>query len=390
MAGGTRYILSTVLLLSLAVASKADVLILRNGDRIEGDIVKETPVEISIRRAFRGGKIRYVKKIKRAEIARIEKTDDEKAPAASEPADTKAKRETSLSSGLSDNEGQRLLANTVDKIKQKNYEVAGAYLTRLINNSTHRQLIELSAKIERKYALTLADLAAETHMRAAVKKCKGRTFRLQFVTEFEKPSLVPRLIEAYKNALSQKTLAESKRSTQKPPRNAVQAKNAASPVQATRPAESTTVGNNKPSADKKSTSGSGRGYAIASYLDQPKTFDGDKDDARELSGRIRYALGLLAERMRYDPQAKQDRTLRTVLLGNKKRLQELNRSVLARAEGALTPQEKEEQKAELLRQQEEYRQQIERKQMRHERYLQQTIRAAQDIEQHGQPILPPE
>lgn len=383
-----RYILSAVLLLSLVTASRADVLILRNGDRIEGDIVEESPTEISIQCEFRGGKIRYVKKIKRAEIASIEKTDEDVIDSSESQAD-QAKPTASRSAGFSDEEGQELLANAIDKLKKKEYDVAGTHLTRLINNATHRQLLEWSAEIERKYRLTLADLAAETHMRAAAEKSKGRTFRLPLVTEFEKPSLIPRLIDAYKNALTEEILAESKRSDQKKkePTNAAQPKNADRPQTTSRPTGSPTT-DKAIASDKKSTSESGVGYAIAAYLDKPNTFDGDKEDAHALADQIRYAMGLLAERQRHDPKAKKDRALRTSLLEDKKKLQTLHKAVLARAKGALTPEEKEEQRAEMLRRQEEFRQRAEHQRMRHERYLQKAIEAAQELEQQGQPISP--
>ena len=377
-----RCVLAAVLLLSLAAAGGADVVILRNGDRIEGEIVDETPAEVAIRRAFRGGKIRYIDKIKRSNIARIEKTDNRTAPASSRPTitpptATRPGQTASKKAILSADERHQILTTALARWKKHDYAVAGAYLSRLINSSPREQLPELSAEIERKLDVSLADLAAEAHLRAAIENTKGHGVRLQFVTEYEKPALIPRLIDAYEDALTQESRVKPSRH-RGPPRKA-RSKTRRGRPPATRPADRLDEGN-APAAERPNRSEPGRAYAIADYLDRPREFDGNKEDARAFARQIRYAMGLLAERMRLDAEIKQSRTLRADLMGDKKRLLTLHKAVLARAGGAMTPQEQQAQQAEIRQWQEQFRKATQQEQQRQQSHLRKAIRMAQEQE----------
>jgi len=376
--------LAAVLLLSLAAAGGADVVILRNGDRIEGEIVDTTPRQVSIRRVFKGGKIRYIDKIQRSNIARIEKKDGGTAPAPSgptitPPTATRPEQAASTQPSLSPDERHQILTTALARWKKHEYAGAGVDLSRLINNSPHEQLPELSAEVERKLDLSLADLAAETHLRAAIEKSKGHGVRLRFVTEYEKPALIPRLIDAYEDALTQKTRVEPSR--HRDPRRKAPSKTPRGRLPATLPADRLDKGN-APAEQRKDSRGPGRAYAIAGYLDRPREFEGGKEDARAFARQIRHAMGLLAERTRLDPEVKQSRSLRVELMRDKKRLLALHKAVLARAGGAMTPQEQEAQEAEIRRRQEEFRKAVEQQQQREASRIKKATRMMQEQERH--------
>jgi len=380
-----RCVRAAALLLSLASAGGADVVILRNGDRITGEIVEETPAEVSIRRVFKGGKIRYIDKIKRADIVRVEKTDDAtptSPPSTSTPTPaTRPDQAASTQPSLSASERQEILATALDRWKKKDYAGTGVNLSRLINNSAHEQLPDLSAEVERKLDMSLADLAAEAHLRAAIEKSKSHGFRLQFVTEYEKPSLIPRLIDTYKDALTQKSRVEPSRNRDL--HHTTRSKTPRDRHSDTQPADHLDKQNTR-APQQQDIGGSGRAYAIADYLDKPKEFDGDKEDAHAFTGQIRFAMGLLAERMRFDPQVRQNRTLRTELTEEKRRLLALHKAVLARAGGAMTPQERQARQDESRQQQEQLLKAMEQEQRRQQSHVRKALRMAQEHERQKQ------
>ena len=101
---------------------RADVVVLTNGDRIEGEVVGQTPQQVSIRRQFHGGPIVYVENIPRISAARIEKS-----PAASRPAGISALPEAPAASvPASITDKPLFLRRTIEKWKNGQTAAAAA------------------------------------------------------------------------------------------------------------------------------------------------------------------------------------------------------------------------------------------------------------------------
>src|SRR6185503_14959158 len=70
-----------LLMVAFAGDAPAAVVVLHSGDRIEGDIVKQTDDAVLVNRAYGRAGIRYTERIARVHIARIEESDSPTPPA---------------------------------------------------------------------------------------------------------------------------------------------------------------------------------------------------------------------------------------------------------------------------------------------------------------------
>jgi hypothetical protein len=245
---------------------RADIVVLRNGDRLHGEIISESEEVVSLQRVNPEGNIRYVQKIQRIRIARVIRTD---APPTSQPTTVSPKRATATRPAgkpMSFTEKKTLLADAIRSWKHKNYSAADARLARLIHFATDKEWAVFSPIVEDQLEMTLADFAAEAQLRAAIAAAKGRPIELGRVPGGVVPALIPRLELAYADALNQPVVVKGK-----------------SGRSMTRPADPR------------------RAHTIARWIDDPHDFDGSWSETRALAGHVRFAQSLLTERLRIEP-----------------------------------------------------------------------------------------
>jgi len=390
-----------VLLLCSSPALLADTIILSNGERIQGTVVSETPTEVQVRRTFGTGKIQYVTPIKRSTIARIEKGGDE--PAAEPPVSSPASRPAEVGpKPIADKPA--FLRSAIAKWQDGQFSAAGADLSRLINASTPAELGQFSKEVDKTVQMSLADLTADAHLSGGTDKRKSQPIRLTNITTYETPSLVVFLIQDYEAALKEEV-------TVKPAVRAAAAKDKSKPAHSRRRAESQPAAAAAPrhgaaelagpavadadAAPADTAAATGQGLTIANWIDRPTEFDADKLEAAALLGHLHYTNSLLAERIRLDPAVRKDRTLKTTLAGEQRRLTALTKAVgshvtgvAARAERNGKAEEEDDDKAELRRQL------LNKQRREQENYVERTLRLAQEQQnqqnQQKQPQPPPQ
>jgi len=392
---------------------RADLIVLRNGSRIEGEVVGETPEEVQVRHLAAGTKVMYVQTIARYRIARIEKqpvpepgltatapaTRSADSPATLAAASPEAAPDARVSSpttlpaagapGLQPDpadvsmpERQAQLASAIAKWKGKNYTAAGTTLSRLINTSSPPQLALLSAAVKRELSMSLADLAAQVHFRAALNESKGPAIHLRYVTPYERPALVQLLTVAFEAAM-QREVCPTVGGSGSPARQA-----AAGGRDAPRALPPATV----PAGTRPAAGPADPSRTITHWLDRPKEFDADPPTAKAMLGHLYYTNSLLSERIRYDPAVRTDPSLRPALEQDKQRLAQLIEAVVARAGGAPTLAEREAWLAELKQQQErDYYLQMREQQTAEQLYLRDAVKSAEGLghQTTGQAPKPP-
>ena len=277
-------------------AGRADTIVLINGDRIQGEVVGQNDTSLFVRRTYRDSSIRYVETIPRSRVARVEKTGDGLAAPFIPPTTLPAEEEKFSFSPPID---KRLVLHTaLIKWNEGNMAAAGNELTRLITNSSPEELEAFSREVEAKTKLSLGEMAARAHWEAAHDVRSGRGVHFPTATRYELPYLLPRLIEAYEAALQEEiTVAPT-----------------------TRPGAAT------PSAQRAAEVPPYNRLTIANYLDRPHELRCSKAEANVLVAHIQYATSLLTERMRLDPEVRQNRTLHAALTGQRIRLVALMRA----------------------------------------------------------------
>lgn len=382
------------------ISLSADTVILTNGDRIEGQIVQQSAEEVSIRRLSEDGRIRFVQKIPRSNIHAVKEgevpdltpkaesrpADEDGVPigarsVSTHPARGKVKAKPSV---LAPADRQELLKTAIDQWNRREYGSAGISLSRLINNLNEQDLAAMSGQTEKALDMSLGDFAAEAHFRAAIDAGQNRANMLQYVTRYEKPYLIPRLEDAYEGAVSEEVGVVAKtasprfrkkravrfaasRPAEDPPTDAVHA-------EASQPADA------GPASQAMST------RTIVAWLDRPEEFDLSREEARPFARRVIFAVKLASEMLRLDPEAQKDGDRREELIRTKRKLYALYRVAIARAGGALTPEEREAQQAVIEEQQERLRKIVESNQRRQQAIMEQAIQAAR--EQGGMPQDP--
>jgi hypothetical protein len=346
---------------------RADVVVLQNGDRIEGRIVGENADEIRIERWVAGGQSTYTTTIDRLFIASVERSP---ARSASQPAETQPLRGAAVPasapadpsrfqpSSRLDAATQRALAGVVAKWRAEDFGAAGMDISRLINAARPDNREEMSAWTQAAIHMSLAEFAADTHYKAAVSGQRGAAIRLQYVTEYEKPVLTARLIEAYAAAIRDRGDNDSSETVPHGPVPPVESgwttrsPGAALSVDrsgaAARPRSSPTTQpwyahlpppQSRPAsapAPAEVSSAEQATFSVADWLDRAEQFDGTAAQARALAPRVYHAASLLNERMRLDPAFRKNLELKRKLLGEKQRLSALSRAVASRA-GRVAP-----------------------------------------------------
>ena len=403
-----RYILVAVWLAG-GVSLSAETVVLTNGDRIEGQIVQRSAEEVSIRRLSEDGRIRFVQKIRRSSIHAIEEGEApdltprvESRPedgtashaatrsAATRPAHTRTKAKPSTI-GVADR--QDLLKAAIEKWNKQEYGSVGFQLTRLINNLSEQDLTEMSAQVEKALDMSLGDFAAEAHFRAAVDLRQDRAGNLQYVTGYEKPYLIPRLVDAYQQAVAEEVGVPAKAvlHSKRPSGRAAESRPAE-----TQPARTEHRATTQP-AGTRPAGGTQSPRTVAAWLDRPDEFDLPREEARPFARQIIVAAKLISEIVRLDPEAQTNRNRLEELTRTRRKLYALYHVAIARAGGALTPEEREAQQASIEEQQEKLRKVVELNQKRQQEIMDKAIQAARErgevlrdprVELRSQPTLP--
>lgn len=310
--------------LGIAVGAAGDVVVLQNGDRVEGEIISETAAEVHIKRAYKSGNIKYTDKIERSRIARIEKGEVE-APA---PGSIAAQTRPSASQpiALTDADRKELIKVALEQWEKQNHSGAGITLSKLINGSTKPELNRLSKEVESKIELSLGDMAAEAHLQSAIARSRGQGVVLPYVTDYEKPYLVTRLIEAYEEAMTKPVGAEPPPAPKPPartgPRKTMRSKAGEPSVQPEPPpppAASQPVGDT---------------YVLAQLLEAPAPFAGTPEEATAVARQIRLASSLLTARIKYDGAYKSNPDVKTDVDAKKKQLADLDRALFSKTHPA--------------------------------------------------------
>lgn len=312
--------------LGLAGAANAEILVLITGDRVEGEIVSQTDSEILLRRSFSGNEnIRYVQRYNKSAVLRIEQSPVSTAPA--EPPPGVASPPTSRPMVLPPQpieDKKKFLEGIIGKWRAGKTAVAGLEATRLIGLSSPDELAEFSDNVRSELKLSLAELAAEAHWKAATEKGKNHAVHLNYVTNYELPALVPLLIKEYEAALKMEVKTQ-------PPEARRDTKAGAPAVDQTSETRTTDVAASTPAEGKPVD---GNALTIANWIDRPTQFDAPRPEAVAFQRHVQYTLSLLAERIRLDPKVKRDKDLRASL--NTKRMQfgQLLKAVTVKAIGS--------------------------------------------------------
>ena len=288
-----------ILLILWPMASLADVVVLHNGDRLHGQIIRESDEAVSLRRVNLKGNIRHVQRIKHTQIARIIRTD---TPPTSQPASLSPKRATATrpaAKSLSFTEKKMLLTDAIRSWKRKNYSAAHRRLARLIHFTTDPEWAVFSSIVEVQLEMSLADFAAEAHLQAAIEAAKGRPIELGRVPDDVVPALAVRLEMAYADARRQPITRKGK-----------------SPAPTTRAAAPR------------------RGHTIVRWIDKPDDFNSTWPTAQALARHVRFAQSLLTERIRIEITTTQNAPIKAEL---RRELVRLDRLLTALTPGQPRP-----------------------------------------------------
>jgi len=348
-----------------AVRVSADTVTCKDGRVLQGKIVAEDDQTVSLQRTSAGGKIRFTEKIDRADIAVIARGGPEQPvpaaapkaagtsrPVTSRPAEREEPQEhLDLGPAVIDDKSA-YLAQAIEKYKQKEFRLAGAMLSKLINACKPAELEKLSAEAQQQTNLELAALAADAHVESAVSRARGGPFRLEFVTRYEAEALAKKLEAAYDRTVQEPYAppAEEKAGGARP-RGAAQdpgqeVLRGDVPLDAVAPGQPTGAGSVGP--------------RIADWLERPREFDAEPELAKGFERHVALAIGLLDERIRTDPGIRKDKDTLTKLRDDRRKLEQLRLTAAGRARGIGLSKEQLEQlrhrQEEMKRRQEETRQ----------------------------------
>lgn len=341
-----RFLLSLMIVVCASVPGLlADTVLLRTGETVEGRILGGTGNTVHIRRTGSLG----VEVIDRANILRIhrgERTSPAESPIGGESAAEPSAPAVTPNSSPDDGQSAatrpadlapqtiRELVIAIAKWRSEDFAGAGMDLARLINSADARQRQAMSLLVEEFTRRSLAELAADAHLRAALAARRGPAIRLSYVTEYEKPVLIRRLAELYEVALRDRG-KESTHLDQSPPMPAGDelgrsANRSDSP--ATRPwyASSRPAASQPESRSPVYSSASGifqTSFAPIDWLERPEGFDGSARQAENLAPRVHHAISLLNERIRLDPGLRRNAALKRRLLQDRSRLLTLSKAL---------------------------------------------------------------
>ncbi|MBI4582224.1 MAG: hypothetical protein HY718_21190 [Planctomycetes bacterium] len=209
----------------------------------------------------------------------------------------------------------RSLIVAIAKWRAEDFAAAGRDLSRLINAATADERDAMSARTRATTGLSLAELAADAHYRAALAARRGAAIRLAYVTEYEKPALIPKLVEAYGAAIRER---QERRPVQPAvPKARVPAGAASRPWY-----EAPAYAQTRPASDSAEEV---EDFAVIDWIDRPEEFIGSTEQAKALAPRVHRAASLLNERLRFDPAVRDDPGLKERLLEDKQRLARLSK-----------------------------------------------------------------
>ncbi|NLE61517.1 MAG: hypothetical protein GX616_24460 [Planctomycetes bacterium] len=195
----TRRFLMTGLLVSwAAVSAFADAVVMYNGQRLDGQIVGETEDEVWLRQSRPDG-VSFIRKIHRFNITRVER----EGPAGSQPSSAPAEVEEQAPPIEPDAEKLKRLDQIISKYQQEDFDWAGFLVTQLIAKSSPGELTYMSAEVQKRLKMSLAELAANSHFKAAGPAEPGERIRLPYVTHYERSALLKLLTRAHEEALGQ-------------------------------------------------------------------------------------------------------------------------------------------------------------------------------------------
>lgn len=344
-------------IVTLASLAKADTVTLKDGKIIRGTIVAEDADAVSIKHKNESGTITITDKVARRDIASVAKGDTpEPAPAAakapaSQPAAAKADPDDLKPEIIPESEKPKFLSRTIDYYQKKKYRMAGIGFTKLIQSCANdEELKKWSDKAQEAAQKPLADLAADSHLQAALETARGAAIQLQHITPYEAEALVKQLETIYQEAMTK----PAEVSGPKPPANA----------KAGAPPKKPQGKNGGPKREeeppKPATS-----LVINEWIGKPGEFDGKPPEAKAFLKHIAHTLSVLDAMTRYDAKVKSDAATKDKYAADRKKLIDLRAAVTKRMGGALTAAEKQK----LEEEQKKYEEKMVEEQQKYERWI---------------------
>jgi len=176
------------LILAWPAAVHADILYLRDGTRHTGDLVSRTDQQVVFRIQVPGTTSGVLRMFPAALVARVELTAATTAPAVADddaPADAGEARSSA--------DLLQMVREGFELLDDEDWLAALRALQRAVLAARPAQLAELEELARQARGAALDDLLAQTRLRVAGQADGGRTFRLSFVTPYERAALGRRL-----------------------------------------------------------------------------------------------------------------------------------------------------------------------------------------------------
>lgn len=354
---------------SHALELRADVVVLHDGSYIEAEVIGGTANQVCLRRAKESGGT-HLEVVDRAAIAWIDRREDSPATRPAEsvpdaPSDSSrmaaspsrtaaASRPAEPPEEVLSPETHRAVIMAIAKWRAEDFVNAGMDLSRLINSSGPDQRAAMSAIIQANTGKSLAQLTADAHFRAALANSRGPAIRLAYITEYEKPALIPKLAAAYETALidrgdSKKTVGRQRdsrlisrfaRGGQSRPDRARAPSASEATASETAPDSGTATARpwyeayteTRPAPIVEAVNADDQAeesFAVADWWERPGEFEGSVSQARDLAPRVHRAISLLNERIRLDPAPRRDVELKRQLMTDRQRLTTLSKTLAA-------------------------------------------------------------
>jgi hypothetical protein len=178
-----------VVLMALAAgaAVQADILHLRDGSRYYGTLISQNEQEVVFRVTFADGTSEVLRSFPRSLVRRVERTARVTPVRADRPADEPP-------TTMPAEDFEQMLREAFELLDDADSSAALGAMQRIVTRAPEELLSDLDQRTRSARGLPLARLMAETHLRVALARGRGGTFRLRFVTRYEAPA-VGRLLE---------------------------------------------------------------------------------------------------------------------------------------------------------------------------------------------------
>ncbi len=176
------------LILACPAAIHADILYLRDGTRHTGDLVSRTDQHVVFRIQVPGTTSGVLRTFPAALVARVELT-------AATPAPTVVEDDASADAGEARSTADllQIVREGFELLDDEDWLAALRALQRAVLAARPPQLAELEQLALQARGTALDDLLAQTRLRVAAQADGGRTFRLSYVTAYERAALGRRL-----------------------------------------------------------------------------------------------------------------------------------------------------------------------------------------------------